>query len=248
MNVLTLPPRLAQIAACISPCRCMADIGTDHAYLPAALCLDGICQTAIAADVRPGPLRRAAATVKRYGLEKEIALRLGNGTAPLAPGDADTIVIAGMGGLMIAQIIQNGLSVIRSASQVILQPMTAAMELREFLSASGFTITGEYLAKEDTKIYNILTIASNPDPHPLTPAECYLGRELLRNRPPLFDEYLQRRRQKLLKMLAGLKKASCPASLEKYNDCKNLLKSIDELCPPAAEESPCGQKGGNAIC
>lgn len=235
MSVLTLSPRLTQIAACISPCRCVADIGTDHAYLPAALCLDDICQTAIAADVRPGPLRRAAATVKRYELESRISLRLGNGTAPLSPGEADTIVIAGMGGLMIAQIIRQGLPVIRSASKLILQPMTAVAELREFLSVSGFTITGEYLAKEDTKIYNILTADNTPASRPLTPAECYLGRELIKTRPPLFDTYFQLRRRKLLKMLTGLKKASDAASVEKYKECKKLLKSIDEICPPAAE-------------
>ena len=231
MNVLppVLTPRLQKIADLITPCSCVADIGTDHAYLPAYLCLAGVCRSAIASDIRPGPLERAAATLNRFGLADRAETRLGGGTAPLAPGEADAIVMAGMGGLMIAEIIKSGDSVIRAAGQVILQPMTAAPELREYLLSAGYAITGEYLVREEEKLYHILTIASGQGSSPPAPLELYLGKGLMDTRPAYFAEYCLRRRQKLLKMTAGLARSSDPAAQAKLAESQRLLEEMDAL-------------------
>ena len=95
---LELTPRLGQIAAWVRPGAHLADVGTDHAYLPVWLTLQGRVASAIASDLRLGPLNRARDTGRRYGVEERITYRLGNGLAAVRPEECDTIVIAGMGG------------------------------------------------------------------------------------------------------------------------------------------------------
>ena len=102
---LELTPRLRQIAAWVRQGAHLADVGTDHAYLPVWLTLQGRVASAIASDLRRGPLDRAQETGRRYGVGDRITFRLGNGLAAVAPEECDTIVIAGMGGENIAQIL-----------------------------------------------------------------------------------------------------------------------------------------------
>jgi tRNA (adenine22-N1)-methyltransferase len=109
-----LTPRLQQIADRIQPCACVADIGTDHAYLPVFLCMTQKAEKAIASDIRKGPLARAEATILRYGMQNRVETRLGGGADTLQVGEADCIVIAGMGGLMIAEILKENPAIVMS--------------------------------------------------------------------------------------------------------------------------------------
>lgn len=97
--------RLQKVAALVRPGSRLADIGTDHAYLPTALVQRGVCPTAIASDVRPGPVQAARRTVEAAGLNDKIDVRLGDGLEPIRPDEAEDIVIAGMGGETIAAIL-----------------------------------------------------------------------------------------------------------------------------------------------
>ena len=124
---MVLSPRLQAIADLIKPCHCMADIGTDHAYLPVWLCQNGRCDTAIAADINQGPLDRAGETVRRFQLSNRVSLRLGSGVEPLSPGEADGIVIAGMGGLLIGELLQARPQVFDQAKQILLQTQWKSM-------------------------------------------------------------------------------------------------------------------------
>lgn len=229
MTPPTLTPRLETLAKLVHPCTCMADIGTDHAYLPAYLCMEGVCQSAIACDIRPDPLAHAAATIRKYRLEDRIETRLGSGTSPLSPGEAETLVIAGMGGLLMGEILQAGMPVIKAADRILLQPMTALPELREFLNRSGFTVSEEYLVQEDEKLYHILSVIPEKPEAPYSPAELYLGRRLLESRPPLFEEYCRRRREKLEKMICGLTQTRSAAAAQKLADCRALLAEMNRM-------------------
>ena len=222
-----LTPRLLKIAELIQPCNCMADIGTDHAYLPVYLCMTNKCKSAIASDIRKGPIQRAASTVSKYNCTDAIETRLGSGVSTITPNEAEAVVIAGMGGLIIAQILKEGFEVASSAKQIILQPMTAVDELREYLSLAGFDIIGEYLAKEDTKIYNILSVKYSGVPYSLSAAEVYLGKDIQQDNPELFPEYLKKKKKKLTNMISGLEMAIGSENAAKLDETRSLLSAIE---------------------
>lgn len=162
MPTVHLDSRLSLCAAFVRPGHRLADIGTDHAYLPAHLVGTGVCPSAIAADIRPGPLSRAAATVERTGLTGRIDLRLGDGLSPVRPEETDDIVIAGMGGETIAAILAAAPWTRNGRYRLILQPMSRPEELRRFLLRSGCAIEAERIARDGDRLYTVLCAAFSP--------------------------------------------------------------------------------------
>lgn len=236
-NLPLLSPRLAAIAKSVGKCERFADIGTDHAYLPVYLCKTQSAQSAIACDINPDPLLRAENTVKAYNAQELVELRLGCGLEPLAVDEVDAVVIAGMGGLLIADILESGLDKIQNAEKIILQPMSAVPELREYLYTHGWRILSEYLAVEEDKIYNIISVApptftdDGAVAYRYTPtaAEIFIGKYLTENKPEHFDIYLKKRKNKLDKMIDGLKKSKSDESQKKLNECVRLRDEINKL-------------------
>ena len=145
---LELTPRLRQIAAWVRQGARLADVGTDHAYLPVWLTLQGRVASAIASDLRRGPLDRAQETGRRYGVGDRITFRLGNGLAAVAPEECDTIVIAGMGGENIAQILAGAPWTADGRHTLLLQPQSRAEALRRFLAEHGYAIAREALVRD----------------------------------------------------------------------------------------------------
>ncbi len=228
MKRLQLRPRLKAIAHMIAPCNCMADIGTDHGYLPVWLCLEDRCKTAIAADINPSPLARAEETVRRFGMLDRISLRLGGGAEPLSPGEADTIVIAGMGGLLIGEILKADPEVFGQAKQILLQPMSSIPELREQLYSMGYSIQNESLVPEEEKLYHILSVEKIPEVEEFAPIDFVLGRQLCKTQPEHFPRYLAAQKERFSRKLAGMQagKASDTRAMEKT---KEILHRIEEL-------------------
>lgn len=227
MQVPTLSPRLQAIAEHILPCHTMADIGTDHAYLPACLCLRGICASAIASDVRKGPLDRAASTIRRCHLEKQIECRLGSGLSTLSPKEADAIVIAGMGGELIAALLDADKEIAENAKQLILQPMTALPKLRHYLQETGFTTQFETLVREEEKLYHILEVKKTADTlPPLSDVEQEIGPYLLAHPPAEFVPYVKGRLKKLSVTIRGLSRSKAPDAKEQQKKYRLLMEAI----------------------
>lgn len=226
-NSPVLTPRLKTIAALIKPCNLIADIGTDHAYLPVYLCMTDKCKYAVASDIRKGPLERAASTINRYSVSDRVKTRLGSGAETLNPNEADCIVVAGMGGLVISEIMKSSAEVFDTAKQIILQPMTAADELRSFLNDNDYTIIGEYLAKEDEKIYNIIEVSPGKDVKYSAP-ELYIGKKLIETQPEHFKEYLKKRKTRLEKMINGLKLSSNSEAKKDLPYLSDILSFINQ--------------------
>lgn len=153
-----LTPRLKCIISYVNA-RVAADIGTDHAYVPIELVRSGRAGRVIATDVRRGPLDIAAGHIERYGLSDKIETRLGTGLSVLAPGEADTIVIAGMGGELIAEILSADSETAR-ASELILQPMNSQYELRRYLVENNYIIEQEDIENEGQRVYNLMLVRS----------------------------------------------------------------------------------------
>lgn len=224
-----LSPRLMAIAKRIRPCGTLADIGTDHAYLPAWLCLRGICRHAIASDVREGPLQRAQNTLRRWRLEEKIELRQGSGLSTLRPNEADAIVIAGMGGELIAALLDADREAAQNTGQLLLQPMTALPKLRVYLQQNGFATQFETLVREEEKCYHVLevkkTTAVLP---PLSAVEQVIGPYLLAHPPAEFVPYVKGRLKKIATAVQGLEKSKAPDAKEKQEKYRSLLCAITE--------------------
>ena len=146
-GLLERKPRLQAIAGLVPRgSRCLADIGTDHGYIPAALLRIKKIDQAIAVDISEGPLARARRTAERYGLEERVDFRLGDGLSVLAPGDADVIVIAGMGGDTIVDILSAAPWSLYGPL-LLLQPMSRAELLRKWLWKRGARLCSEQLVQ-----------------------------------------------------------------------------------------------------
>ena len=153
---MKLTKRLAAAAAMVHSGSTIADIGTDHGYLPVALCQDGICPQAVAADIVPGPLAVAVEHVRQAGLEARIDCRLGDGLQCLRPGEVDGAVICGMGGSTICAIMEASPAVVQSLDYLVLQPMIGQAALRQYIYDSHWHIADEQLVWEECRLYEVI--------------------------------------------------------------------------------------------
>lgn len=154
--MISLSHRLSAVAAMVSPGDRVVDIGTDHAYIPMYLVEQGVKKHAIAGDVNKGPLTIAAKHIEANSLSDCISTCLSNGLDKLDIESYDSIVIAGMGGLLIKSILANDLSKSKVAKELVLQPQSEIRELRSFLYENGFVIVNEDAVYEDGKYYFIM--------------------------------------------------------------------------------------------
>ena len=200
---MILSPRLLKIAQCID-CDVLADIGTDHGYIPIFSVDNGFCKKAIACDINVGPLISAKENIELYNLNGKIETRLSNGLEALLPMEADTIVIAGMGGLLIRDILTDGAEKIGNETTLILQPMVAVDQLREFLLKNGYDILKEHLAREGDKFYNILCVKKGQCQY--SEKEILFGKGLENDEN--YNDYMVFHKNVIEKILNGLKKSS----------------------------------------
>lgn len=160
---MILKPRLELILELIKDTDTLLDVGCDHAYLSIEALKRGIAKRVIAADVNEGPLKKAAENVENSGLTDKISLRLGSGIEVICEKEADTVVIAGMGGVLISEILDKNPKLSKSVKRYILQPMNSKEDLRKYLADNGYSIVCESLSKEKDKIYSILTVIPEKD-------------------------------------------------------------------------------------
>jgi tRNA (adenine22-N1)-methyltransferase len=175
-----LSPRLAAVLAMVGgDCAVLADIGTDHAMLPVAAVQLNMVVRAIACDIAPGPLSQAVTGIYNSKMGDRIITRLGDGFDPLAEGEADVAVIAGIGGLNIVGILERGSAKAKSVKRLILQPQSDTVKLRKNLHRLGYFIADERLAREGDRFYVIIVITpSSGTPLLWTDKEYSLGKYL----------------------------------------------------------------------
>ncbi len=155
--MIKLSPRLKKIAEQIDVGETMADIGTDHGFLPVYLWGNKICPSVIMADISPGSLAKAEENCKMLYPDTKFDLRLGSGIEVLAPGEVDAVVMAGMGGILMTEILEQDLAKAQSFKKLILQPRKDVGKLRFWLYDHGFSIIGENLVRERKYICEVLT-------------------------------------------------------------------------------------------
>ncbi|MFH5182785.1 tRNA (adenine(22)-N(1))-methyltransferase [Paenibacillus sp. TAB 01] len=189
--MLKISKRLEMIAGQVPSGSRMADIGSDHALLPTFLALQGKITKAVAGEVNPGPFQAAAKQVKEAQLQDRIEVRLGDGLAVISPDEVDVITIAGMGGALIASILEAGKAKLSGVGTLVLQPNVGESIVRSWLIDNDWILTGEQILEEDHKIYEILTAVPK--------AQTELDNEMIYRRRELV-EHVALDRELLLKL------------------------------------------------
>ncbi len=156
--MIKLSKRLSHLADMVSENEVLADVGTDHGYIPIYLVQTGRITKAFAMDIRKGPLLRAKKHIEACGLGDYITTRISDGVAALAREEADTILIAGMGGGVMLHILEEGEAVVASAKELILQPQSEIPRVREYLYQKGYVIDREDMVFEDGKYYPMMHV------------------------------------------------------------------------------------------
>ena len=220
---MELTPRLHTIAEQVPQGARLADVGTDHGYLPVWLLRCGCIDSAIATDLREGPLSRSQETAQRFGVAEQISFRLCDGLSAICPEEADTVVIAGMGGETIVSILEAA-PWTREGTLLLLQPMTGFAVLRLWLQENGYQIMGERIACEGKRLYSILTVKGG-EMSPMSPAELWAGRQ---NGGPLRREYLALMRKKVEKALYGQQAAQAPDQ-SRIEELNRVLSGLTEM-------------------
>lgn len=193
---MQLSRRLQTVANLVTPGNRVADVGCDHAYISIYLAEKKISPHIIAMDINQGPIDRAKENVIRYQCEGLIDVRKSNGLEKLEDGEADSIIIAGMGGALTNQILSERLDIIKSVRELVLQPQSEIFKVRQFLMDNNFTIFEENMLKEDGKYYVMMkAIPSNAVKNTqayqlLTIEHFYYGRLLLEQKNEILKELL----------------------------------------------------------
>ena len=231
---IKLSPRLEVIADCVAGAKLIADIGTDHGYLPVYLVENAMVSRVIASDTNWQPLKKAEKIINEQQLQKQIETRLGSGLSVLKPGEVDAVVMAGMGGLLIRDLLEAQPDVARQKKKLVLQPMNNQAVLRKYLAASGFRIIREELAREGDRVYEI--IVAEPGTMTFTnPLEYELGFEFYLHKHPLLIALIERKiflEQQIVRSTRG--KTTVVATkqfqesslfIEKLNEVKRCLSN-----------------------
>lgn len=223
-----LSERMLRTAAMVSPGNRTADVGCDHAYTSIYLVERGIAPSVIAMDVKNGPLKRAEENVKKFGMEKQIGLRLSDGLAALVPGEVDTVLIAGMGGPLMERILSAFPETLSSVKELVLQPQSEVARFRRFLHENGFRITKEDMLKEDGKYYVILR--AEPGTEEVWTGEEYVyGKYLSEEAYPVLREFLSAEEKKAKEVLAGVVTAGTEKAEQRKEELLEVLRQIDGM-------------------
>lgn len=227
MGKIKLDSRLSAVASLVRNNSVVADVGTDHAYLLGWLLENGKIQKGIAADLRKGPLENAEKTLIDCGQLDNVRLVLSDGLDKLKQGDCDEIVIAGMGGILIKEILERTPWIFSENIHIIAQPMTHGEVLREFLLTNGFKILEEKAATDGKRQYCIISAVYNGEKKQMPLWYHYVG-ELYKNTDNVSKAYIEKVYKSLNKKLTALEKVNAENIDELSNTVAQLKKLVEE--------------------
>lgn len=229
MNAQKLSERLAKVASYVPTGAVVADIGSDHAYLPCYLVHEGIAKRAVAGEVVKGPYESAVKQVRQEGLTDKVTVRLADGLAAVQPTDGvDTVTIAGMGGPLIADILTKNPESLTRVTRLILQPNIHAKAVRQWAIENGFALLEEAILEEDSKIYEVLVLQRGD--MQLNEAELLFGPHLLQAKEAPFRKKWLRELaqwQKILQSTANVEQT--PMIVAKRADIQQKIALAEEV-------------------
>ena len=227
---IELSKRLQAVADLVSPGMRLADIGTDHAYIPIYLMENEKIPQAIAMDINKGPLERAEEHIKAHGLEHQIQTRLSDGMAKLQAGEADCAVIAGMGGALMIKILEEGRETAFQLQELVLQPQSELKKFRIYLLENGYRVLAEDMVYEDGKYYPMMKVK----PGEMTgeswkPEELEYGKYLLDTAHPVLKQFLEREIQICHGVLESLAKQDTERAKERRREMEEQIQHVQHI-------------------
>ena len=192
---MELSKRLKAVAELVTPGMRLADVGTDHGYIPIYLTEAGVIPSAIAMDINKGPLERAKEHIREHGLEGKIQTRLSDGLKNLQMNEADCMIAAGMGGGLVIRILSEERDTAGSLKELILQPQSEIDSVRKYLTEEGYRIVAEDMVYEDGKYYPMMKAVpcmAGAGEIPYSEEELEFGRVLLQQAHPVLGQFLER--------------------------------------------------------
>ena len=190
---MELSKRLQAVADLVSPGLTVADVGTDHGYIPIYLTLTGKSPKVIAMDIKEGPLQRAKDHIAAYDLQDKIETRLSNGVERLVPNEFECVVIAGMGGALTVQIMEEGEEVFKNLKEFVLQPQSELYKVRKYLKDHSYKIVAENMVLEEGKYYPMMRVIQGEDGD-YTDVELLYGKYLLQEKNSILKSFLEKER------------------------------------------------------
>lgn len=206
---------------------CVADIGTDHGFVPIWLVREQRAARALAMDVRKGPLERAREHIRQYGLEDRIETRLSDGLAKLHAGDAQTVVIAGMGGELMLRILRDGAHVRDSVAHWVLSPQSELSVFRHGLEELGLAIRKEAMLEEDGKYYTVMLVEPGKM-HYEHEYQYRYGDCLIRQKSPILKELLEKEYTQYQQIVAQLEKQDSEGASVRLGEIRGELEELSE--------------------
>ncbi|EGT5270794.1 class I SAM-dependent methyltransferase [Clostridioides difficile] len=227
---MKLTDRLLKIASLVSDGKKIADIGTDHGYIPVYLLKEGKVPFAVLADVNKGPLDNAHKEVIQNNLLDKVDLRLGSGIEILEIGEVEEVIIAGMGGILISELLEAKKEVAHNVEKLILQPMQAQEELRYYLLNNGYEILEEVLVREDFRIYEII-VAKYTGKNTIIEDEISyeVGIKLLENKDSLFNDFIEKKIKTYSSIVNKLEGKNGEAIDKKRKESEVAIKKLENL-------------------
>lgn len=206
MSKIKLDNRLLSVASLVRKNKVVADVGTDHAYVVAHLIENGISEKAIASDINKGPLENARQTLVDCGIEDKVTLILSDGLQSIPENSCEDIVVAGMGGILISEILEKAPWIKNGKTHIVAQPMTHAETLRKWLCKNGFNIDREIASTDGKRLYVAISAKYTGVKIEKSKAYCYVG-ELLKNEDELSEKYIEKTLRSLQKKYTAQKNA-----------------------------------------
>lgn len=225
---MKLSDRLQAIANFIPKNSLVGDIGTDHGYIPMYLIENGISKKVIASDVSQGSLNKTISYIDDLKYNEKINARLGDGLECFKPFEIDTVVIAGMGGLLIRDILNKDIKLTNTITNFIFQPMVASNDLREYLINNNFQIVDEDLVKEDDKYYEIIFAKKGKA---IIDKEIYfeISKVIIEKKHPLLNEFIEHKIKLSTSILNNLEDKTSEKSRIRYEELSKLIHDYQEV-------------------
>lgn len=225
---MELSKRLKRIAEHVDKCESVADIGTDHGYIPIYLVKEGICKKAIASDINKGPIEKAKVNVAFEGVSNKVKCLLGPGLNPLKVGEVNGVILAGMGGNLTRDILLADMDKVKKYDFIILQPAQNPEVLREFLYKNDYEIIDEDLIKDEGRFYELFKVKYNENSEKLVFEDEleYEVSPLLREKGhPLFKEFIEEKINRCETILSFIKEDT-EAAKKRKNDLEEKINKL----------------------
>jgi len=242
MELVKLSKRLLTVANMVTKGNVVADIGTDHGYLPIYLVQNNISENVIAMDVNKGPLNKASINIRQLHLEDKIDIRLSDGLDSLEKDEANTVTVCGMGGKLIAKILESGRNKISPDSELILSPQSEIQQFREYLLKNGYRIVKEDMLLEDGKFYIIIKCKLDSESRQsyniefemleskTVQSDAFLkyGKYLLEHKNDILKEYLIKEQRSYLKVRENVDNCNSELAEGRIKEIDYELRCIKE--------------------